>query len=35
VTRQLIRTLIAEAARAGVPLAELAAALEQEMGART
>lgn len=33
--RQLVRALVAEAARAGVPLAELAAALEQELGAKT
>ena len=32
--RQLVRQLVAEAARAGVPLADLAAALEQELGAK-
>lgn len=32
--RQLVRQLVAEAARAGVPLADLAAALEHELGAR-
>lgn len=33
--RQMIRALVAEAARAGVPVADLAAALDQEIGART
>jgi GntR family transcriptional regulator len=32
--RQLVRGLVAEAARAGVPLADLAAALEHELGAK-
>ena len=32
--RQLVRQLVAEAARAGVPLADLAAALEHELGAK-
>ncbi len=32
--RQLIRALVADAARAGVPLADLTAAFEQELGAR-
>jgi DNA-binding transcriptional regulator YhcF (GntR family) len=32
--RQLVRSLVAEAARAGVPLADLAAALDQELGAK-
>lgn len=32
--RQLVRALVAEAARAGVPLADLAAALDHELGAR-
>jgi GntR family transcriptional regulator len=32
--RQLIRALVAEAARAGVPLADLTTAFEQELGAR-
>jgi GntR family transcriptional regulator len=32
--RQLVRNLVAEAARAGVPLTDLAAALDQELGAK-
>ena len=34
VARQLVRSLVAEAARAGVPLADLVAALEHEFGVK-
>jgi GntR family transcriptional regulator len=35
VARQLVRTLAADAARAGVPLSDLLAAIEAELGAKT
>lgn len=35
VARQLVRSLIADAARAGIPVADLIAAIEHELGAKT
>jgi GntR family transcriptional regulator len=35
VARQLVRELIADAARAGIPVSDLIAAIDNELGART
>jgi GntR family transcriptional regulator len=35
VARQLVRALIADAARAGIPVADLIAAIDNELGAKT
>jgi GntR family transcriptional regulator len=35
VARQLVRALVADAARAGIPVADLIAAIENELGAKT